>query len=400
MSLAHGRPYLAIPGPSAIPDRVLQAMHRPSPNIYEGALIDTVASLWPDLRKVAGTTEHVAIYIGNGHAAWEAANANIFSRGDKALVLAVGQFGLSWANSARAMGIEVEVLDFGKSSPVDFGRIEAALRADKQHQIKAVLTTQVDTASSIKTDIPTLRATMDAAGHPALLAVDCIASLGCDEYRMDDWGVDITVAACQKGLMTPPGMAFLWFSEAARQRCAGGDLATPYWAWGPRANAEEFWQIWNGTAPTHHLFGLREALDMINEEGLAQVWHRHRVLAGAVWAAFEAWASGNPAIGMNVANPADRGWSVTAARFGAPHATRLREWCETKAGVTLGIGLGMAPSTEPAYHGFLRVAHMGHVNAHMTLGALAVMEAGMAALDIPHGPGALAAAAKLVAAGA
>jgi alanine-glyoxylate transaminase / serine-glyoxylate transaminase / serine-pyruvate transaminase len=400
MSLANGHPYLAIPGPSVIPDRVQRAMHRGSPNIYEGPLIEMVASLWPDLQLLAGTTGHVAAYAGNGHAGWEAANANLFSKGEKALVLAVGQFGLSWANAARNMGIEVEVLDFGKSSPADMGRVEAALRADQAHKIKAVLTTHVDTASTIKTDIPALRAAMDAAGHPALLAVDCIASLGCDEYRMDAWGVDVTVAACQKGLMTPPGMAFVWFSEAAKSRCGHGDLATPYWAWGPRADAEEFWQIWDGTAPTAHLFGLREALDMIREEGLPQVWHRHRVLAGAVWAAFDAWSAGNAEIGMNVASPACRGWSVTAARLGAPHATRLRDWCETKAGVTLGIGLGMAPSTDPAYHGFLRVAHMGHVNAHMTLGALAVMDAGMTALGIPHGSGAMAAAAKVVAEGA
>jgi alanine-glyoxylate transaminase / serine-glyoxylate transaminase / serine-pyruvate transaminase len=400
MSLANGRPYLAIPGPSVIPDRVLRAMHRGSPNIYEGPLIDMVARLWPDLRAIAGTSGHVAMYIGNGHAAWEAANANLFSRGETALVLATGQFGLSWANAARAMGIAVEVMDFGKSAPVDMDRVEARLRADTGHAIKAVLTTHVDTASSIKTDIPALRAALTAAGHPALLAVDCIASLGCDPFRMDDWGVDVMVAACQKGLMTPPGMAFVWFSEAARQRSGRSDLASPYWAWGPRADPEEFWQIWNGTAPTSHLFGLREALDMLLEEGLPQVWHRHRMLAGAVWAAFDAWGAGNPAIAMNVANPADRGWSVTAARLGAPHATALRTWCETKAGVTLGIGLGMAASGDPACHGFLRVGHMGHVNAHMTLGALAVMEAGMGALGISHGEGALAAAANVVAQGA
>lgn len=397
MSLANGRPYLAIPGPSVIPDRVLRAMHRGSPNIYEGPLVELVASLWPDLRMVAGTTGHAAMYIGNGHAGWEAANTNLFNRGDRALVLATGQFGLSWANSARAMGIEVEVLDFGKSTPADLNRVEATLRADAGHRIKAVLTTHVDTASSIRTDIPALRAAMDAAGHPALLAVDCIASLGCDEFRMDDWGVDVMVAACQKGLMTPPGLAFVWFSEAARLRCGQTDLATPYWAWGPRAEPEDFWQHWDGTAPTSHLYGLRAALDMLREEGMAQVWHRHHTLARAVWAAFDAWGAGNPLIGMNVADPADRAWSVTAARFGAPHATRLREWCETKAGVTLGIGLGMAASTEPAYHGFLRVGHMGHVNAHMTLGALAVMEAGLVALDIPHGVGALAAAAGVIA---
>ena len=400
MSLGFGRQYLAIPGPSTMPDRVLSAMHRAGPNIYAGELLEMVETLWPDLRAVAQTSQNVAAYIGNGHATWEAANANMFSRGDKALVLATGRFGHGWAESARAMGIDVELLDFGKSSAPDFGRVEDALRADTAGAIKAVLTTHVDTASSIKTDIPALRAAIDAAGHPALLAVDCIASLGCDEFRMDAWGVDVMVAACQKGLMTPPGMAFVWFSDAARQRSLGSDLVTPYWAWGPRTDAAEFWQIWDGTAPTSHLFGLRAALDLIAGEGLEQVWRRHHTLARTVWAAFDAWSIGNPAIGMNVADPQHRGWSVTAARFGAPDATRLRTWCETKAGVTLGIGLGMAPSTDPAYHGFLRVAHMGHVNAHMTLGALAVMEAGLQALGIAHGPGALAAAAAVVAAGA
>ena len=400
MTLANGRPYLAIPGPSVMPDRVLAAMHRGSPNIYEGALHDLAASLWPDLRAVAGTTQHIAAFIGNGHATWEAANANLFSRGDCALVLATGQFGLSWANSARGMGVDVQLLDFGKSAPLDLDLIEQTLRADADRRIKSVLVTQVDTASTIRSDIIGLRAAMDAAGHPALLAVDCVASLGCDEYHMDAWGVDVTVAASQKGLMTPPGMGFVWFSDKAIAATKSADLRTPYWDWGPRANASEFWQYWAGTAPTHHLYGLREALNMINEEGLAAVWARHDVLARTVWAAFDAWAVGNPAIGLNVVDPANRGRSVTAARLGAPHATRLRQWCEHRAGVTLGIGLGMAATTDPAYHGFLRVAHMGHVNAHMTLGALAVMEAGMIALDIPHGPGALAAAAGVVAQGA
>lgn len=400
MSLANGRPYLAIPGPSVMPDRVLAAMHRAAPNIYEGDLHRMVETLWPDLRTLAGTTGNVAAYIGNGHAIWEAANANLFSRGDKALVIATGQFGLGWAGTARAQGIEVEVLDFGKSSPADMAQVEAALRADTAGRIKAVLTTQVDTASTVRTDVAALRAAMDGARHPALLAVDCIAAMGCDEYHMDAWGVDVTVAASQKGLMTPPGMGFLWFSEKARAATKGADLRSPYWDWTPRADGAEFWQLWNGTAPTHHLFGLREALTMIlHEEGLPAVWHRHDVLARAVWAAFDAWSAGNPAIGLNVADPANRGRSVTAARFGAPHATRLREWTEKNAGVTLGIGLGMAAPSEPAYHGFLRVAHMGHVNAHMTLGALAVMEAGMVSLGIPHGGGALAAAARVVAAG-
>ncbi|WP_395540328.1 pyridoxal-phosphate-dependent aminotransferase family protein [Neotabrizicola sp. sgz301269] len=400
MSLANGQPYRAIPGPSVIPDRVQRAMHRGSPNIYGGALVEMVAGMIPDLRRVAGTAHHVAPYIGNGHAAWEAANANIFSKGETALVLASGHFGHGWANHARGMGIDVEMLDFGRADPADPARLETALRADRERKIKAVLVTQVDTASSVRNDIAALRAAMDAAGHDALLVVDCIASLGCDEYHMDDWGVDVTVAACQKGLMVPPGMSFVWFSDKARSRCGETDLVTPYWRWGPRAQGEEFWQYWFGTAPTAHLYGLREALDMIlHEEGLENVWRRHEVLAGAVWAAFDAWGAGNPAIAMNVRDPAFRGRSVTAARLGAPHATQLRDWCEAEAGVTLGIGLGMSTPDDPAGDGFLRVAHMGHVNAHMTLGALAVMEAGILALKIPHGPGGIAAAAARVAQG-
>jgi alanine-glyoxylate transaminase/serine-glyoxylate transaminase/serine-pyruvate transaminase len=398
VSLAHGRAYLAIPGPSVMPDRVLNAMHRAAPNIYAGALHDLVAGLWPRLRAVAGTVHHIAPYIGNGHAAWEAAISNMFSRGDKALVVAVGEFGKGWASAARKMGVDVELMDFGKSTPVDMAQVESVLRADKAHKIKALLTTHVDTSSSIKTDIVELRQLLDDTVHPALLAVDCIASLGCDAFHMDAWGVDVMVAASQKGLMTPPGMAFVWLSEKAHARCKGNDLRTPYWDWEPRIFGPTFAQHFCGTAPTHHIFGLDEALRMIEEEGLHNIWARHRVLAGAVWAAFDSWAVGNPHIGLNVANPRDRGCSVTAARIGAPDATRLRDWCETRAGVTLGIGLGMAERDDPAWHGFLRVAHMGHVNPHMTLGALAVMQAGMQTLGIAHGSGALDAATQVIAA--
>jgi alanine-glyoxylate transaminase / serine-glyoxylate transaminase / serine-pyruvate transaminase len=389
MSLSNGQPYHAIPGPSVVPDRVQRAMHRGSPNIYDGPLHDLVASLWPDLRALAGTTGHVAGYIANGHGTWEAANANMFSRGDRALVISAGNFGLGWANHARAMGVVVDVLDFGRDTAPDIGRIDAALRADKGHMIKAVLATHVDTASTVKTDIAALRAVMDAVGHPALLAVDCIASMGCDEYRMDAWGVDVTVAASQKGLMTPPGMGFVWFNDKARRVQA--DLRTPYWHWTPRSEGPEFWQLWCGTAPTHHLYGLREALDMIAEEGLAAVWARHHHLARVVWAAVEGWGGGNAQIALNVADPASRGCSVTSVRFGGADATRLRRWTEAEAGVTLGIGLGMGSADDPGADGWLRVAHMGHVNAHMTLGALAVIEAGLVALNIAHGPGVQAA---------
>lgn len=396
--LSRGRAYLAIPGPSVVPDRVLNAMHRAAPNIYSGALPDMVEGLWPDLRALAGTAHHVAAYIGNGHAMWEASAANMFSRGDRALVLVTGLFGQSWAQTLIALGVQAEVMVFAPASPIDLNKVQERLRADTGHQIRAVLTTQVDTATSVLSDIAALRATLDAVGHPALLGVDCMASLGCDAFHMDAWGVDVAIAGSQKGLMTPPGMGFVWFSDRAAQVCRGGDLVTPYWDWAPRANAAEFWQLWNGTAPTHHLFGLREALTMIlHEEGLPQVWARHDRLARAVWAAFDAWGADHPRIKLHVANPVHRARAVTSARIGAPDATRLRDWTEQRAGVTLGIGLGMAPSDDPAWHGFLRLGHMGHVNAHMVLGALAVMEAGFCALDIAHGPGALDAAARVVA---
>lgn len=394
MPITTGRPYLAIPGPSVSPDRILNAMHRTSPNIYEGELVDLTRAMIPDLRAVAMTSQHVAIYIANGHGIWEAAITNMFSRGDRALLASTGRFGHGWAEAAQRMGVTIDLLDFGKRGPADPQRIADALRADPAHTIKAVLVTHVDTASSALNDIAAIRAAIDSTGHPALLAVDAIASLGCDELRMDAWGIDVILGASQKGLMLPPGLGFLWFSEKAMAASANSDLSTPYWDWKPRAIGTEFYQYFGGTAPTHHLYGLREALTMIlHEEGLEQVWDRHQRLATSVWAAFDAWSAGGSGIALNVADPKARGCSVTAATIPNGGAGALRRWLETEAGVTLGIGLGMALPHEPAYQDFLRVAHMGHVNAHMTLGVLATMEAGLQALNIPHGGGALEAAA-------
>lgn len=398
MSLSQGRPLLSIPGPSVMPDRVLNAMHRAAPNIYAGELPEAVPQLRADLKAVARTSQNVAIYMGNGHAAWEAANTNLFSRGDKALSLVTGHFGEGWARHARDLGIEVDTIDFGRRAAVDPNRVEAALRADKDHKIKAVLLTQVDTASSVLNDVQAVRQAMDAAGHPALLAVDCIASMGCDRFEFDAWGVDVAVAASQKGLMVPPGLGFVWVSDKAMEACKAADLRTPYWDWTLRARAKEFWENFFGTAPTHHLFGLQEALKMlVHEEGMEAAWARHDTLARAVWAAFDAWGQGGSGIHLNMADPASRARSVTTAIIPSPDATRLRGWCEKEGGVTLGIGLGMAAPGERMSDGHLRVGHMGHLNPHMILGTLAVMEAGMIALDIPHGSGGVTAAARLIA---
>ena len=395
---AFGREYLAIPGPSVMPDAVLQAMHRAAPNIYAGELVEMTASLLPDLRSVARTRHNVAIYIGNGHAAWEAALANVVGEGDQVLVPATGRFGHGWGDMAEGLGANAQVIDFGKRAPMDMDRIADALKADTSHQIKAVLAVHVDTSTSIRNDISALRKVIDAAGHPALLMADCIASLGCDVFEMDDWGVDVMVAGSQKGLMVPPGVSFVFFNAKARTARAGLKRVSRYWDWEPRANPEEFYQYWNGTAPTQHIYGLRVALDMIRNEGLENVWARHAVLARAIWAACGIWNDGGP-LELNVADPSCRSNAVTALRLKAPHATALRDWTSHNLGLTLGIGLGMAPPGDPAWHGFFRLGHMGHVSGHMILGLLGGIESGLNALDIPHGKGALEAAAKVISEG-
>lgn len=385
MSFSAGRAFLAIPGPSPLPDRVIRAMARPSPDIYGEELAVLNAAVIRGLKRVAGTGAHLAAYIGNGHAAWEAANANMLDRGEKALVLCSGHFGRSWADSAEARGIAVERMDFGNAAP-DPARLAERLRADTAHDIRAVLVCQVDTASSVLADIPALRAAM--GDHPALFAVDAIASMGCETLLMDEWGIDVLVSASQKGLMAAPGMAFVWFSARAKAR-ARSSLVTPYWDWTPRDEAVALWQYWGGTPPVQFLFAINEAIGMLEEETLPRTWARHQGLAQATWAAVEAWSGGNPGISHVVADPGARAHAVTALNL--PGADRLRAWCQDRAGLTLGIGLG-ADEPENA----LRIAQMGHVSAHQHLGTLAVIDAGLQALGIPHGGGAIAAATAVI----
>ncbi|MFZ3581855.1 pyridoxal-phosphate-dependent aminotransferase family protein [Loktanella sp. DJP18] len=391
MSLAQGRQYLAIPGPSVMPDSVLRAMHRASPNIYEGELHDLTHSLIPDLKAVARTEGHVAIYIGNGHAAWEASLANVCAPGDTVLVLATGRFGHGWADMARGLGLTVEVLDFGQADAVDPDRVTRALRADGAARIKAVLVCQTDTSTGVRNDVAGVRAAMDAAGHDALLMADCMASLGCDTFEMDAWGVDVMVAGCQKGLMTPAGLAFVFFNARADARQVG--TVSSWWNWRPRAAPEQYYQYSNGTAPTHHFYGLRAALDLIKEEGLDNVLSRHATLARAIWAACDVWGQGGE-LRLNIADAGLRSHSVTSVYVGPGKSDVLRHWCEHQAGLTLGIGLGREPTDA-----WFRIGHMGHVNAQMILGCLATIEAGLIACDIPHGSGGIRAAAEVIAAG-
>ncbi len=398
MSLNTGVNYLAIPGPSVIPDAVLRAMHRASPNIYEGELVDLTYNLIPRLKNVARTSGHVAIYICNGHGTWEASLANMANRGDRVLVASTGRFAHGWAQTAKSMGIDVDLIEFGNAAPVDPDQIETKLRGCAADHYRAVLLTNVDTSSSVRNDVAAVRRAIDASGSSALLAVDCVASLGCDRFEMDAWGADVMISASQKGLMVPAGVGFVYFNDRAAQRQKTLDYVSWYWDWAPRVKPELYYQLFCGTAPTHHLYGLEAALGMIEAEGLENVWHRHKVLANAIWAAIDQWGT-KGAMRMNIADPALRSHAVTALHLGAPDGLNLRRWTQDTAGLTLGIGLGMSTPDDPKGDGFLRFGHMGHVNAQMIMGLLGTVQAGLCALEIPHGSGAVDAAAGIIARG-
>ncbi len=390
MTLRFGREFLSIPGPSVMPDRVLRAMHRPAPNIYEGDLIDMTHSILADLKRVGRTKGEPIIYIANGHGAWEGAIANTFSRGDKALVLGSGRFAIGWGEMAEAMGVSVELLDAGDRAPVDPNRVEERLRADTAHEIRAVLVVQVDTASSVWNDVAAIRQAIDAAGHPALFMVDCIACLGSVPYEMDEWGVDVTVSGSQKGLMTPPGVSFNHVGEKAWEWHAKANLRSSYWDWERRAKPEVFYQRFAGTSPTHHLFALREALTMLlEEETLEGAWARHRVLADAVRAAVAEWAKGNE-IEFNIPDPAHRSDVVTTVLTNGIDADRLRRISDGSLGVVLGVGLG-------DFNGrAFRIGHMGWVNPPMIYAALGAVETALAAMKAPYHSG-VEAATKVIA---
>ena len=385
MPLSRGREFLAIPGPTTVPDEVLQAMHRPAVDIYGDELTETTDSCLDDLRRIFRTQQgRTYIYIANGHGAWEAALSNVLSRGDKVLVLESGRFAVGWGEMAEALGVEVEVLASRPQRAVSAQALEARLRADRAGEIKAVLVVQVDTASGVANDIAALGAAIAASGHGALFMVDAIASLGSMPFEMDDWGVDVAVAGAQKGLMMTPGLSFVAAREKALAAHAHAGLRTRYWDWTLR-EGELHYMKYCGTPPVHLLFGLRKSLDMLFDEGLETAFRRHALLAGATHAAVERWRAGGT-LDFNVPEPSERAPTVTTVLMDDPLLGRLLDWCTEVCGVTLGIGLGPFGG-----HAF-RIAHMGHVNAPMILGTLGSIEAGLIALDIPHGPGGVSAA--------
>jgi alanine-glyoxylate transaminase / serine-glyoxylate transaminase / serine-pyruvate transaminase len=385
MAVAAGREFLAIPGPTTMPDEVLQAMHRPALDIYSEEMVDLTQGLLRDLSGLFATKGKSYIYIANGHGAWEAVLSNVLSRGDKILVLESGRFAINWGNAAEAMGAEVEVLKGDWRRAIRVAEVEARLRQDKDHKIKAILAVQIDTASGAVNDIEAIGKAIKAAGHPALYLVDTVASLGCMPFEMDAWGIDVAMSGSQKGLMTPPGLGFCAVNDRAQAAHKKANMRTPYWDWTERDMAENY-RVYGGTAPIHLLFALRKAIDMIHAEGLENAFLRHRLLAEAVRRAVSAWSEGQ-VVNFNIAEAAERSNTVTTVLVGDGYrAVDLQRYCKEKCGVVLGTGIG-----ELAGQAF-RIAHMGHVNAPMILGTLGVIEVGLQALGIPHGKGGVEAA--------
>jgi alanine-glyoxylate transaminase / serine-glyoxylate transaminase / serine-pyruvate transaminase len=384
MTVRAGREFLAIPGPTTMPDEVLQAMHRPALDIYSREMIELSDGLHADLSKLFATKNRSYIHIANGHGAWEAAISNVLSRGDKILVLESGRFAVGWGIAAGLMGVEVEVLKGDWRRAVRPAEVEERLHQDKAHSIKAVLVAQVDTASGVWNDIEAIGKAIKASGHPALYMVDTVASLACMPFEMDAWGVDVAMSGSQKGLMTPPGLGFVAASDRAREVHKKANLRTPYWDWTEREGSEHY-RRYAGTAPVHLLFALRKAIDMLFAEGLENTFERHRLLGEAVRRAVSAWAEGQ-VLGFNIAEPSERSNTVTTVTMNGHDPVPLQRYCKEKCGVVLGVGIG------ELWGQAFRIAHMGHVNAPMILGTLSVIEVALNALQIPHGKGGTTAA--------
>jgi alanine-glyoxylate transaminase / serine-glyoxylate transaminase / serine-pyruvate transaminase len=383
MVVRAGREFLAIPGPTTIPDDVLQAMHRPAIDIYSGELLGITESLLTDLTKLFRTKGRTYIYIANGHGAWEAALTNVLSRGDRILVLESGRFARSWGNHAEKLGIEVEILAGDWRRAVRPADVAARLRKDRAGAIKAILAVQIDTASGVANDIAAIGNAIRAAKHEALLMVDAVASLGCVPFEMDAWGVDVAMSGSQKGLMTPPGLSFVAVGPRGREAHRRAGLRTPYWDWTARDGKAHYFK-YAGTAPEHLLFGLRRAIDMIHAEGLDNAFRRHSLLAEAVRRAVAVWTARGP-MEFNIVRASERSDTVTTILMNGDPAPLLA-YCNTRCGVVLGQGIG-------DLHGkAFRIAHMGHVNAPMVLGTLGVVETALTALRIPHRKGGVQAA--------
>jgi alanine-glyoxylate transaminase/serine-glyoxylate transaminase/serine-pyruvate transaminase len=373
MTYASGRHFLQIPGPTNVPDRVLRAMARPTID-HRGPEFGALGrEVLAELKPIFKTSSPVIVYPASGTGAWEAALVNTLSPGDRVLMCETGWFATLWQQMASRLGLVPELLPTDWRRGADPAAIEARLGEDREHAIKAVCVVHNETSTGVASRIGEVRNAMDRAGHPALLLVDTISSLASIDFRMDEWGVDVTVAGSQKGLMLPPGLSFNAVSAKALAANKAAKLPRSFWAWDEMLTANK-----NGYFPytpaTNLLYGLREAIAMLNEEGLEHVFARHTRHAEATRRAVAAWE-----LEVLCANPTEYSSSLTAVLVPDGHnADKLRHVILETFDMSLGTGLGKLAGR------VFRIGHLGHFNDLTLAGTLAGVEMGLALAGVPH----------------
>ncbi|MEP3845195.1 MAG: aminotransferase class V-fold PLP-dependent enzyme [Paracoccaceae bacterium] len=376
-----GRHFLQIPGPTNTPDRIQRAMHRAVIDHRGPEFAKLGRSVLQDLKTVFKTKNRVVIYPASGTGAWEAALVNVLAPGDQVLMYETGQFATLWKNMATKLGFDPVFMQGDWRSGANAEAIGAQLAADTAHKLKAVCVVHNDTATGVTSDIAAVRAAIDAANHPALLMVDTISSLGSIDFQTDAWGVDIVVAGSQKGLMLPPGLSFNAISDKAWDACQSGGDRRSYWDWrdmvGP--NDQGFFPY---TPATTLLYGLREALDMLAEEGLDAVFARHARHAKATQLAIEAWGLDILAVNEN-----ERSNSLTAVVM--PDNTGADA---LRAAVLDGFDMSLGTGLNKVADRVFRIGHLGDFNDLMLMGALCGVEMGLMRANVAHRKGGVQAA--------
>lgn len=376
-----GRHFLQIPGPTNVPDRVLRAMDQPVIDHRSAEFAGLGKEVLAGLRPIFKTNGAVMIYPGSGTGAWEAAIVNTLSPGDRVLLFETGHFSLLWRGVAEKFGVKVDYVPGNWRRGPDAEELESRLRADKQHELKAVLVVHNETSTGVTSQMGKLRRAMDSAGHPALLLVDTVSSLGSIDYRHDEWGVDVTVAGSQKGLMLPPGISFNAISEKALAANKTARLPRAYWDWQEmlKLNVNGFFPY---TPATNLLYGLREALKMFAEEGLENVFYRHQRHGEATRAAVQTWG-----LELVCEEPQEYSNSCTAVFMPQGHdADQLRAVILENFDMSLGAGLSKLAGK------VFRIGHLGSFNDLMLAGTLSGVEMGLQLAGAPHKQGGVAAA--------
>jgi alanine-glyoxylate transaminase/serine-glyoxylate transaminase/serine-pyruvate transaminase len=381
MGSKSGRHFLQIPGPTNVPDRVLRALARPTIDHRGPEFARLAREVTEGLQQVCKTSGAVVIYPSSGTGAWEAALVNTLSPEDKVLMFETGHFATLWRNMAGRLGLQVDFIPGDWRHGVDPDVVEAKLAEDRSHAIKAVAIVHNETSTGVTSRVAEVRRRMDRAGHPALLMVDTISSLASIDYRHDEWGVDVTVSCSQKGLMLPPGLGLNAVSQKALAASKSARLPRSYWDWEPmlKDNKAGFFPY---TPATNLLYGLREALHMLFEEGLENVFARHDRHAEATRRAVQAWG-----LELVCLNPAEYSSSLTAVMMPEEYdADALRKVILDRFDLSLGTGLGKLKGK------IFRIGHLGDFNDLMLAGTLGGVEMGLAMAGVPFTRGGVAAA--------